>query len=348
MLKASRIVFTLLLMNISVMAQGQTVSSPEPGCEFPDSVRHSRPGTGQGATEIRVGVYLIDIPKIDDADQSYVADIFLRYEWKDARLANGRDAPCTVPAADIWNPGVLVVNQRSVQRQMNDVVEVQADGTVRYVQRFYGTYSVPLDLRRFPFDSQKLPITLVARFRPEDLRLVVDEQLFAVADQLSSPNWSIGSPIAATGEYRVQPGRSIAQLQILFPAKRRSGYYVWKLIVPMSFVVFMSWAVFWLSPQNLAPRTGLSATSMLTLIAFRLALGSSLPPISYLTELDVFTIGATILVFAALAQAVVTTALWERERKQLAQSLNSLSRVLFPAAFALLLALSFSRFNISV
>jgi hypothetical protein len=235
-----------------------------------------------------------------------------------------------------------VVNQRSVQRQMSDVVEVQADGSVRYVQRLYGTYSLPLDLRRFPFDSQKLPVTLVARFRPEDLKLVVDERLFAVAERLSSPNWSIGSPEAATGEYRVQPGRSIAQLEILFPAKRHSGYYVWKLIVPMSFVVFMSWAVFWLSPQNIAPRTGLSATSMLTLIAFRLALGSSLPPISYLTEFDVFTIGATVLVFAALAQAVVTTALWERERKQLAQRLNAVSRVLFPAAFAVLLVLSFS------
>jgi hypothetical protein len=59
MLKVSRIVFTLLLMNFSVLTQGQTVSSPEPGCEFPDSVRHSRPGIGQGATEIRVGVYPI-------------------------------------------------------------------------------------------------------------------------------------------------------------------------------------------------------------------------------------------------------------------------------------------------
>jgi hypothetical protein len=146
MLKTSRIFFALLMMNIPVLAQGQTGSSPEPGCEFPDSARHSRPDVGQGATEIRVGVYLLDIPRIDDADQSYVADIFLRYEWKDARLANGRDAPCTVPAADIWNPGVLVANQRSVQRQMNEVVEVQADGTVRYVQRFYGTYSLPLDL----------------------------------------------------------------------------------------------------------------------------------------------------------------------------------------------------------
>ena len=81
-LKTSRILFALLMMNFSVQTQGHSGNSPEPGCEFPDSVRHSRPGLGQDATEIRVGAYLVDIPKIDDTDQSYVADIFLRYEWK--------------------------------------------------------------------------------------------------------------------------------------------------------------------------------------------------------------------------------------------------------------------------
>lgn len=344
MRKSFLIFFALFLLSISPLAQSQAGSIQKSSCEFPDSVRHSRPVVEQGATEIRVGVYLIDIPKIDDADQSYVADIFLRYEWKDTRLASGRDTPCTVPASTIWNPGVLVVNQRSVQRQLNDVVEVQADGTVRYLQRLYGTYSLPLDLSRFPFDSQVLPITLVARFRPEDLKLVVDEQMFAVAKQLSIPNWSVGTPKASTGEYRVLPGVSIAQLEILIPVKRHSGYYVWKLIVPLSFVVFMSWAVFWLSPQNIPPRTGLSATSMLTLIAIRLALGSTLPPNPDLTEFDVFTIGATILVFVALVQAVATTALWEHERKELALRLNLISRILFPVGFAVLLMLSFRQF----
>jgi hypothetical protein len=218
MSNTSRIMFALLTMSFSMLAQGQTGSSPEPGCEFPDSVRHSRPGAAHGPIEIRVGVYLIDIPKIDDADQSYVADIFLRYDWKDERLANARDTPCTVPATEVWNPGVLVVNQRSVQRQMNEVVEVQPDGAVRYVQRFYGSYSLELDLSHFPFDKQKLPVTLVARFTPEELKLVPDDGLLAVAEHLSNPNWSIGSPEATSGEYRVLPGRSIAQLDIRFPA----------------------------------------------------------------------------------------------------------------------------------
>jgi hypothetical protein len=343
-----RVLFTLLLMTASALAQGQAAVDVGSGCKFPDSVRHSRPDAGQGATEIRVSVYLLDIPEIDDAKESYVADIFLRYEWKDTRLANGRDEPCIVPLGDVWQPGVLVVNQRSVQRLMDEVVEVQPDGTVLYVQRFYGDFSVPLDLMQFPFDKQKLPVTLVARFAPDELKLVVNETLFDVAEQLSNPNWWIGPPEGTSGEYRVHPSRSIAQLEILFPAVRRPGFYIWKLIVPLSFVVFMSWATFWLSPQNIAPRIGLSATSMLTLIAFRFALGSTLPPIPYLTEFDVFIVGATLLVFAALVEAVATTALWDKERRQLAHRLNHWSKVLFPAVFAAVLMFSFKSFAIPV
>ena len=312
--------------------------------DFPESVRTSRPVAGDGATEIRVGTYLIDIPRIDDADQSFVADIFMRYEWNDPRLANDGVAPCTVRAAQIWIPNVWIVNQRSVQRQMGDVAEVRPDGTVRYIQRVYGTYSQPLDLTHFPFDNQELIVTLVARFNPENLKLVMDEQLFAVAEQLSNPNWSIGIPDAETGEYQMTPGRSITQLKILFAAERHSGYYVWKLIVPLTIVVFMSWAVFWVSPENTAPRIALAGTSMLTLIAFRLAITSSLPPIPYLTDFDIFTVGATVLVFVALTEAVRTTALWDNNRKRYALRMNNISRALFPAAFIVLMVVSFGRF----
>ena len=87
---------------------------------------------------------------------------------------------------------------------------------------------------------------------------------------------------------------------------------------------------------------------MLTLIAFRFALGSTLPPIPYLTEFDVFIVGATLLVFAALVEAVATTALWDKERQQLAHRLNHWSKVLFPVVFIVLLAFSFKRFTIAV
>ena len=68
----------------------------------------------------------------------------------------------------------------------------------------------------------------------------------------------------------------------------------------MAIIVFMSWVVFWLGPQHVGPRLSVSVTSMLTLVAYRFLLGQSLPPVSYLTRLDYFLLGATVLVFIAL------------------------------------------------
>jgi hypothetical protein len=80
---------------------------------------------------------------------------------------------------------------------------------------------------------------------------------------------------------------------------------------------------------------------MLTLIAYRFLLGQSLPPISYLTRLDYFLLGATILVFVALIQVALTSATQEGDRAERAIAVNRVSRWVFPAAFVLLIVLSF-------
>ena len=127
----------------------------------------------------------------------------------------------------------------------------------------------------------------------------------------------------------------LTRFDVRFSAERRSAYYFWKSIIPMALVVFMSWAVFWIHPRHIPPRLGLAATSMLTLIALMLAFGTMLPPIAYLTRLDKFVIGATVIVFAALAEAVTTAALADSGREGLAERINRAARSLFPAVFAL-------------
>jgi cadmium resistance protein CadD (predicted permease) len=85
------------------------------------------------------------------------------------------------------------------------------------------------------------------------------------------------------------------------------------------------------------PRLSVSVTSMLTLIAYRFLLGQSLPPVSYLTRLDYFLLGSTILVFIALIEVAATSSMPE----QRAEALNRYSRWVFPLAFAVLLIVSF-------
>jgi hypothetical protein len=124
-------------------------------------------------------------------------------------------------------------------------------------------------------------------------------------------------------------------------AQRLTSYYTWQQLLPLLLVVMMTWVVFWIPLEFVPPRVGLAATSMLTLIAYRFAMSSVLPPIAYLTRLDVFMIGSSILVFCALAIAVAATYIEHRHNPELAERVNRAARWLSPLGLLLVSAYAF-------
>jgi VIT1/CCC1 family predicted Fe2+/Mn2+ transporter len=75
---------------------------------------------------------------------------------------------------------------------------------------------------------------------------------------------------------------------------------------PLFLIVGMSWAVFWIDSSKIAPPIGTATVSMLTLIAYRFALGGLIPKVSYFTRMDSFITASTLLVFLALLVAILT------------------------------------------
>ncbi len=92
-------------------------------------------------------------------------------------------------------------------------------------------------------------------------------------------------------------------------ASRRPQHYLLKVILPLLLIVFMSWAVFWIDPTMGASQISVAVTSVLTLIAYRFAIGNEVPKLPYLTLLDSLILLAPILVCLSLVEVITTTAL---------------------------------------
>ena len=120
-----------------------------------------------------------------------------------------------------------------------------------------------------------------------------------------------------------------------FRARRQVGFYIVKIVLPLAMVVAMSWVVFWIDPAEAGTQIGVSITTMLTLIAYRFAVGAYLPRVSYLTRMDYFILASTVLVFASLIEVVITSKLGKSGRIRAARIIDRFARVLFQAAFAL-------------
>jgi len=295
--------------------------------------------TSDEAVEVQVAIYLLDLLRIDDAEQTAFVDFALWASWRDESLASPGSPPRFFRTNQIWVPNLQIMNSLTLTNRRVDVVEVDENGNAYYRRRLVGTIFIPRDLSDFPVDEHQLRLTIVAAGMNRDVKVVIDQQLTGQAENFSVQEWNVGSGGAEVSEF-VAAGESFPMLSYEWGVSRKLGYYIWKVILPLAMVVMMSWVVFWLDPKQAGPQIGIAATSILTLIAYRFTLGFLVPRLSYLTRLDFFITGASLLVFVALVEALATVSMAE-ERPALARRIDVTSRWLFPAAFVAVTVVSF-------
>ncbi|MEN8163658.1 MAG: hypothetical protein ABFS37_05970 [Acidobacteriota bacterium] len=298
---------------------------------------------GDGPVPVTVLVYMLDVDEIDSSQQTFTANVFLKYDWTDPRLAHAGTGPVIKAMDEIWHPHLQILNQQKLWKTFDEHFEVFPDGHVSYRQRVWGDFSQPMDLRDYPADHQVLTIQLVASgYSPDQVKLGAStEAKHAVSAELSVADFDInGSEVVVESYSPLDSGPGVASIRSSYFASRKTGYFVVKVIIPLILIVMMSWSVFWIDPAEGGTQIGVATTTMLTLIAFRFAIDSSLPKISYLTRLDTFVMASTVLVFLSLFEVVITSRLAKTGRQERAMLLDRWSRLIFPGAFVAVLFLA--------
>jgi Neurotransmitter-gated ion-channel ligand binding domain len=331
-----RILFRLVIF---ITMPLQLVRSAEPPALI------ERPASGNGPTEVSVGIWMVDITNIDSAQQNFTADIAIVLRWKDARLAHTGRGVVHYALDQIWTPRISIANETSsVVRKLPDFAEAEPDGTVIYRQRYAGAFTQPLRLQSFPFDRQAFRIQLVAvRYRPDEVKFVPDEnwisdglqQAAGIAPSITLPDWKVEKWETKPLSYVLTPGLEYPGYAFEFTASRNVQHYILKVILPLVLIVIMSWVVFWTEPTTSNTQFSVAVTSMLTLIAYRFAVDTQLPRLPYMTRLDALFLTSTLLVFFSLIEVLITTILDSNHRKKQAQTIDRYCRIIFPAVFLL-------------
>ena len=296
-------------------------------------------------TVVRVSAYIIDILKIVGADQSFTGDVTMSMTWNDPRLAHGNDQAQILSLHDIWNPQILIANSRSITKTLPENVEVQSDGTVSYRQRLTGTFTSHFDLHRFPNDHQTLVIDFLSRgHTSKEVQLVRDDTWTGQADHLTISDWAVGKVTLVEQPYTIPSlNVSVPGLRLELPVKRLVGYYAGTVLSSAAIIVCMAWLVFWIPPEAINPRISVSVTSMLTLIAHRFVIQGELPNLPYLTTMDYFLLGSTLMVLLGLVEVVVVFRILSHGNESKALRFNRFFRRSYPLLFLALLAFALLR-----
>jgi hypothetical protein len=315
----------------------QSLEVPETGpsnvCNL-DFYTPRRPNLGNGPTEVGVGVTVVDLLEIDDANQSVGIDLYIIMRWQDPALE--RLAGCRLAFNSIWGPELELINSGTIQRRQEPLIEVETGGHIRAAVRIQGNLSSPHNLRDFPMDERTIRLNIFSpRNGIEEVVLKSDETWTRRADELTIGNWEVGQVKAVVAPFEVaQLGQTFSRYTLELPTKRYAGYYFYKVLLPLGMITLMAFGVFWIDPRQFAAQLSMAATAVLTLIAFQFSLTELLPAISYLTRMDQFVLGANIAVFLALMESVLIGFLVTKDRQASAIRIDTACRWIFPISFA--------------
>jgi Neurotransmitter-gated ion-channel ligand binding domain len=307
------------------------------------------PPAAGGQILIRAGIYVLNLVALDEVSQTFTFTGYLTETWKDPRLAftpgQGEDATARryYRKTDIWFPMLQFDNSDAPRVLSAYLMKAYPDGTVVYTEKFATRVSTIMHLRAFPFDSQELEL-VVRPFTGQENRIVlrVDPQTTGIsqAPYTPLPLWHTGPVTSGTVTGANAPNYAVhTRLMFDIHVTRNSEYYIFRIFLPLTLMVAVSWGVLWIPPSDLNSQLLISVTTLLTLVAFSVALSNVLPPVPYLMFHDIFFLDAFFFIMLSIGESLFIHAIFHSAGHEAALRARRTTRVLMPILFVLTIPL---------
>ena len=265
--------------------------------------------------EVVVGFRLYALRDVSHKNHTFHASFRCFYDWIDVELAQRlvrSDGGDEASAADWWSaaiPELSFTNASTFQAEPwphpPRVIDA-VTGRVYAHRRYEGVFNERLEMQEFPFDTQRLSITMQlskSEFRAHSIRLLPIE----LRGVPSVPGWSLLAPVTVmTPEEEKARNKSKAEIGVHFRVRREAGFYVRCILSLQMLLTSLSFISFMLSVDGVWDRVEIELALIFALMALRFASAETVPIVPYLTTLDAYQ-NSCIITLAALAlvQAVV-------------------------------------------
>jgi hypothetical protein len=274
--------------------------------------------TEAGPTRVFIGTHVVEMRNVDVRSQSFYADFYL---WLRFAAADEQTYVCF---------------------------------------RITGTFFYLPDLRLYPFDTQRLPIAFENASLSSDEMVFVDDRATYERSGEPETRWGINRALHVPEYVLSNVERTVADAPYptnfgdparLTEADQSSHYsrfaievtfareylsYAFKILIPLLIILAMAFVVFFVPTARVDVAAPIAMTSLLSCMAYNVAVTQNLPDVGYLVLSDKFFIATYLLLLVTLVSTFVTFLLDGNGRGSVALQIQRRARWAFPAAVALI------------
>jgi hypothetical protein len=270
--------------------------------------------------DVNIGLYLLNLGKFDISTGSFTADFYLSLKCNDI-----------CPSYDFE-----FMNGRASS------LEKIIDEPNEKFYRIQANLVSPINLKKYPFDSQKLEIILEDKKKTiEDLEYVPDLEQSGIDDSIIFIGWNIDDWKAYTREHTYDIYDEVySQYVFEIPISRIIINAIFKTFLPITFIIFVMLSSFVLDPDKITTRLTMVGSALVASVMFHVSLANQIPPVGYLTFIDKFMVLTYFVILLSFIFNVLLLELHEQKKEELVKKLHRYTEftmfILIPLVYVLL------------
>ncbi len=221
------------------------------------------------ANDVDVGLYIVNLGKFDVSSGSFTADFYLSLSCS--------EKDCSTGNFEFMNGRATSVD-KIIDKKDEKFYRVQAQ------------LSSPVDLKNFPFDSQKMQIVIEDKENPiEKVRYVPDDSLSGLDEKIFFTGWNMKGWSTETSEHEYpvyDETYSTYTFNIDITRIRFNAFF--KTFLPVFFIMLITLFTFVIDPDKIMNRLTIAGSSLVASVMFHISISNQIPPVGYLTMADKF------------------------------------------------------------
>jgi hypothetical protein len=282
-------------------------ATPEPGEEPGEE-----PAGESNAQTVHVGIYVISIDELNLAESYYVMTFYLS-------LSCAEGVECNPQGFEFTNG------------TENYITELSTDPYYSYKAQY--TFRENFDVRRFPFDSHILTVSIEDQSRTTDkLNYVVDELRTDVDPDVVISGWDLNPVRVATVDDHEYPNfnETYSRYTLSIEISRPWLSTIFKALLPIVFILMVGYSLLYLGMERASDTLEIISGALIGAILHHLYLSSLIPPTGYMTLMDGFMSVAYLALVIILFILIRVTTLVDAENNATATRVHNAAIWLVP------------------
>ncbi|MCS4541453.1 MAG: hypothetical protein HY929_03900 [Euryarchaeota archaeon] len=273
------------------------------------SPANSQSSFSEPSQPVEVGIWLVNIEKFELSTGSYNIDFYLWFKWQ----------------------GNLSPKNYEFMNGRTTSIDTRVDRSDYTEFRIRGTFLKTLSFKNYPFDEHVLTIEIEDKLNPiENLVYVPDLKESGIDPSINIPGWNLKEWSVNVVKHQYPGNETYSRFIFEFVLARSTLSSVLKTVVPILIITCIAMLAFVISPANFGQRIGLGVTTLMSAVAFHLALSGQIPPIGYLTLADKIMLTVYALFLYSLATTARIMRLVDQKQMEKAEEINKKAIKLVP------------------